>query len=254
MCVKTLCFHVLQEMKDERTICTWGCTSQSGSVVRGAADPFLLLFQCINRSNDLSFKVCDQVAVEGFFCNFFGHYTMNGSTSHWNYHGQLRPDIMPFLTSRCYITGCRRKTDEKPVRDSHREITARRSSWLWVLAAFTSAVFYVLEVIFFKPSSGSYGYKTLLFIWVFSRASNTGNKCYFCNISSIIWGWKISLQMWNNEINFPWDMHWLHENIMWCVGKGGNIRWGGQKDSRHSIKSFLSAMVWQIRHADFFFF
>lgn len=180
---------------------------------------------------------------------------MNGSTSHWNYHGQLRPDIMPFLTSRCYITGCRRKTDEKPVRDSHREITARRSSWLWVLAAFTSAVFYVLEVIFFffKPSSGSYGYKTLLFIWVFSRASNTGNKCYFCNISSIIWGWKISLQMWNNEINFPWDMHWLHENIMWCVGKGGNIRWGGQKDSRHSIKSFLSAMVWQIRHADFFF-
>lgn len=135
-------------MKDERTICTWGCTSQSGSVVRGAADPFLLLFQCINRSNDLSFKVCDQVAVEGFFCNFFGHYTMNGSTSHWNYHGQLRPDIMPFLTSRCYITGCRRKTDEKPVRDSHREITARRSSWLWVLAAFTSAVFYVLEVIF----------------------------------------------------------------------------------------------------------
>lgn len=64
VCVRASQSQVLQEMEDEGTICTWGHTSQGWSPVRIEADLFLSVFWCSNRSNDLSFKVCEQVTVE----------------------------------------------------------------------------------------------------------------------------------------------------------------------------------------------
>lgn len=52
--------QVLQEMEDEWTICTEG--HFSGLI--SCQIYFLSVCGCRNRSNDLSFKVCDQVTVE----------------------------------------------------------------------------------------------------------------------------------------------------------------------------------------------
>lgn len=51
-------------------------------------------------------------------------------------------------------------------------------------------------------------------------------------------------------------MHWLHENIMWCVGKGGEGAFGGVARKALGIVSNHFSLLWYGKSdmLGFFFF
>lgn len=98
-------------------------------------DLFLLLLRCSNRSNDLSLKACDQVTEE--FLPLHDEWLnisvqLTWATAAW-YHA------ISNLVGLCYSR--RRKTEQKPMGDSRLELSTKRSTQLWALAALSNAVF-----------------------------------------------------------------------------------------------------------------